>query len=351
MQKRLNSLTLIAMSAALTACGSSVEPSTKSAVQCVDVPTGQYFQVVNGRLVARSIEEISAQERPFETAARITGTLASMGYPWVDLDWDGETLVISGLALDENTRSDAFISAKTLFETDPVAGELVRRIVNDMDVRDPVSAIAVRLSEELDGDGFGWMTVVMAGKVATLTGRAPNRQAKTEGYRVGRSTVESDLRAGERVNIVVDAIASDEDVFPVGLAVADLKEGATAGECQDAFFEVMNGRSVEFEPGESVVKSASSRLLDAATGVALLCEAHSIEIEGHTNSPGGDAYNLDLSQRRASAVRDYLMAYGVEPEALTARGYGAAGPSADANNSANREQGTRTVFVVRPRLN
>jgi outer membrane protein OmpA-like peptidoglycan-associated protein len=351
MQRRLNSLTLIAISAALTACGSSVESSAKPAVQCVDVPTGQYFQVVNGRLVARSIEEISAQERPFETATRISGTLAGMGYPWVDLDWDGETLTVSGLALDENTRSDAFISAKTLFETDPVAGELVRRIVNNMDVRDPVSAIAIRLSEELEGDGFGWMTVVMAGRVATLTGTAPNRQAKAEGYRAGRSTVESDLRAGERVNIVVDAIVSEEDVFPVGMAVAELTEGATAGECQDAFFEIMNGRFVEFEPGESVVKSGSSRLLDAATGVALLCETHAIEIEGHTNSPGDEAFNLDLSQRRASAVRDYLMAYGVEPEALTARGYGASRPSADDTNTGNGPQDTRTVFAVRPRLN
>ena len=350
MRKRLNSLTLIAMAAALSACGASVESSTTTSVECVDVPTGQYFQVINGRLVARSLEEISAQERPFETASRISGTLAGMGYPWVDLEWDGETLTVSGLALDENTRSDAFISAKTLFETDPVAGELVRRIVNNMEVRDPVSAIAIRLSEELEKDGFGWMTVVMAGKVATLTGTAPNRQAKVEGYRAGRSTVESDLRAAERVNIVVDAIITDEDAFPVGLAVAELTEGASAGACQDAFFELMNGRFVEFESGESVVKSASSRLLDAATGVALLCQSHAIEIEGHTNSPADDAFNLDLSQRRASAVRDYLMAYGVEPEALTARGYGASRPLEDAAGG-NGPQGTRTVFAVRPRLN
>ncbi len=45
-----------------------------------------------------------------------------------------------------------------------------------------------------------------------------------------------------------------------------------------------------------------------------------VEIGGHTDSSGSDAYNLDLSRRRAAAVRDYLVSKGVAGDRLVARG-------------------------------
>ncbi len=351
MQTRLLSLPLIALSVALASCGSSVESSAKSGSQCVDIPNGQFFQFVDGRLVSATLADVNAQEYPFETKLRLQNTLSAMGYPWVELEWDGETATVSGLALDENTRSDAFIAAKSVLDTDPIAAPLVQRVVNNMDVRDTTSAIAIRLTDELAGDGYRWLGVVMAGNVATLVGTAPSLADKEEGYRIGRSTIESDRDAGEIVNIVVDAITVEGSGEPVGTALINLTETASAGTCQDAFIEVMNGRNVQFETGESIVNNESARLLDAATGVALLCERHDIEIEGHTDTQGSDEFNLDLSQRRASAVRDYLMAYGVDPEALTARGYGASRPINEDGTDAERAENRRTVFVVRPRIN
>lgn len=341
----------MALSVALAACGSSVETSAEGTSKCVDIPNGLYFQFVEGKLVSATQDEIDRQERPPETRRRIQNTLARMGYPWMALDWDGQTATISGLAYDDNTRSDAFIAAKSVFDTDPIAGPLVQRVINNMDVRDTASAIAIRLTEELAGDGYGWLRVVMAGNVATLVGAAPDLTAKEAGYRAGRSTVESDLDAGQLVNIVVDAIAVVGESSPVGTALIDLGSYASASECQNAFIEVMTDRRVEFEPGESVVNNDSARLLDAITGVALLCETHDIEIEGHTDLLGRDDLNMDLSQRRASAVRDYLMAYGVEPQALTARGYGDSRPLGLDEVSDVDSGNRRTVFVVRPRTN
>ena len=351
MRFRLRSLAIVVASAALVGCGASVSDSAAPAVECVDIPNGQYFQVVEGRLVSTSLMEISAQERPYETALRIGNTLARMGYPWLRLEWDGQVAILSGLALDENTRTDAFIAAKSLLETDPVAGRQVQTVLDEMDVRDPASAIAIRLSDELADEGYQWMSVVMAGKVATLTGLAPNADVKADAYRIGRSVVESDLDAGERVNIVVDAIELAGDPPPVGAALVELTEAATAGECQDAFYTMMTGRSIQFEPYESVVTNESARLLDAATGIALLCERHSIEIEGHLFGTGDADADLDLSRRRASAVRDYLMAYGADPDSLIARGYGASRPLVDEQAQNADALNVRTVFVVRPRTN
>ncbi|MEX1001637.1 MAG: OmpA family protein [Crocinitomicaceae bacterium] len=52
-----------------------------------------------------------------------------------------------------------------------------------------------------------------------------------------------------------------------------------------------------------------------------------IELQGHTDAQGDDAHNLDLSQRRAKTVHDYLVEQGVNPEQITHKGYGETRPS------------------------
>lgn len=54
-----------------------------------------------------------------------------------------------------------------------------------------------------------------------------------------------------------------------------------------------------------------------------------IEVAGHTDSMGSDAYNMKLSQQRAEAVRNFLISRGVAADRLTAKGYGEAQPVAD----------------------
>jgi outer membrane protein OmpA-like peptidoglycan-associated protein len=336
------------VSSFLVGCGAPdrVEPIAGSV--CVDIPNGQYFQFVEGRLVATSSAEISAQERPYETLRRLQATLDGMGYPWVTLSWDGRVAIVSGMALDENSRSDAFIAAKSAFEADPVAGPLVERVINDMDTYAAEDAIAIRLTDELvQEDGLKWLRVVIAGRVATLEGVATNAEDKEVGYRTGRATVESDLAASQLINIVVDAIQVRDDDEPVGKALIDLKSDATVDECQAAFDAIMTGREVAFEVNETIVKKSSSRLLDAITGVALLCDTHEIEIGGHIAADTVAADALELTQRRASSIRDYLMAYGVSPDALSARGYGRDAPVDEPASDDTNPSVTNTRFIVR----
>lgn len=339
MRVRPENLVISMLASLLVGCGQSVDVPNVVHSQCVDIPDGQYFQFVDGRLVNVTQLDIDGQERPPETARRISSTLAGMGYPWVSLDWDGQTAVVSGLALDEATRSDAFIAAKSIFEADPVSGPLVQRVVNNMDVREAEEAIAFRLTQELvEEDGFKWIRVAINGKVATLIGATSDTNEKQIGYSIGRSTVESDLEASSIVNIVVDAIWVAGNTAPVGTALVDLDAPFTLASCQTAFSQVMSGREVAFQAGESIVVRTSSRLLDAVTGVALLCEEHAIEVAVRVGAEEGVNDGLDLSQRRASAVRDYLLAYGVSPDALTARGYGRF-----------EDAVSETAFIVRPR--
>lgn len=81
--------------------------------------------------------------------------------------------------------------------------------------------------------------------------------------------------------------------------------------------------SVYFETNRDVIKAESHSLLDE---VAQLLRDHPelsrIRIEGHTDSRGDAAYNKDLSQRRAEAVRTYLIDKGVDADRMVAEGFG-----------------------------
>jgi len=69
-------------------------------------------------------------------------------------------------------------------------------------------------------------------------------------------------------------------------------------------------------------------------------------IEGHTDSIGSDSYNLDLSQRRADAVRGFLLQNGLGPERMTIQGYGESYPVASNDSDAGRQQNRRVELVV-----
>jgi OOP family OmpA-OmpF porin len=67
-------------------------------------------------------------------------------------------------------------------------------------------------------------------------------------------------------------------------------------------------------------------------------------IEGHTDSVGNDDYNLKLSQRRADAVRQYLLDKGVAGARLEAKGFGESQPVADNKTVEGRAQNRRVIL-------
>jgi OOP family OmpA-OmpF porin len=71
-----------------------------------------------------------------------------------------------------------------------------------------------------------------------------------------------------------------------------------------------------------------------------------IVIEGHTDSVGTDAYNQRLSERRASAVRSYLIAQGIEASRISTKGYGESKPKASNETAAGRAQNRRAEVIA-----
>jgi outer membrane protein OmpA-like peptidoglycan-associated protein len=111
----------------------------------------------------------------------------------------------------------------------------------------------------------------------------------------------------------------------------------------------MQGRTIQFPSNQAMISPASNRLLDALTGVALICRDFQVEIGGHTDNKGSDEYNLTLSQLRADSVREYLIQRGVEASSVKAVGYGESQPIDPRETVEAFARNRRTEFKVTPR--
>lgn len=101
-----------------------------------------------------------------------------------------------------------------------------------------------------------------------------------------------------------------------------------------------------FDFNSATLQEASYFTLDKQA--SFLTEAKDIrfEIEGHTDSIGGDAYNKDLSLRRAESVRQYLISKGIAADRLTSHGYGSEQPISDNESEEGRKMNRRVVFRI-----
>lgn len=91
---------------------------------------------------------------------------------------------------------------------------------------------------------------------------------------------------------------------------------------------------------------AEVELNEAAALLKQHPEITRVEVAGHTCDLGTESYNQGLSERRAAAVREYLVDEGVEAGRLVTRGYGESRPKVPNSSEANRKQNRRTELVV-----
>ncbi len=71
-----------------------------------------------------------------------------------------------------------------------------------------------------------------------------------------------------------------------------------------------------------------------------------MEIAGHTDNVGSPEYNLNLSLKRAEAIKNFLVKKGVKENRLTAKGYGSQYPLVDNTTESNRQKNRRSEFIV-----
>jgi outer membrane protein OmpA-like peptidoglycan-associated protein len=105
--------------------------------------------------------------------------------------------------------------------------------------------------------------------------------------------------------------------------------------------------SIRFETGKATIRKESFGILDETVQILTdYPEIVRLRIEGHTDERGGEAFNLELSKKRAAAVLTYFTGKGIDPARLTSEGYGEVRPLDPAHNTAAWEKNRRTDFFV-----
>lgn len=109
----------------------------------------------------------------------------------------------------------------------------------------------------------------------------------------------------------------------------------------------LSGDALRFEFDRADLSSESRELLSRIAGILLtLPENYGIYVYGHTDDVGTEAYNLKLSQRRAQAVRDYLVEAGIQPEKITTEGFGKSRPLVEGTSPSARAQNRRVEIGI-----
>ncbi len=103
---------------------------------------------------------------------------------------------------------------------------------------------------------------------------------------------------------------------------------------------------VNFDFNSAKLKPESYPILFHALQALLQNPDMKVEIQGYTDNIGPEKYNIKLSEKRAQAVKDYLVAHGVDASRLTVKGYGSANPVASNKTAEGRAMNRRIEFKV-----
>ena len=95
-------------------------------------------------------------------------------------------------------------------------------------------------------------------------------------------------------------------------------------------------RGVNFDFDKADIRPDAAVILDEAASQLSAAPGRSVRVEGHTDSVGTDAYNQDLSERRAASVKDYLVGKGIDASRLTTAGFGESNPIASNDTADGR---------------
>jgi outer membrane protein OmpA-like peptidoglycan-associated protein len=113
----------------------------------------------------------------------------------------------------------------------------------------------------------------------------------------------------------------------------------------------LDSKSVRFDFDKADVKPEYRDMLNRIAGILMTIKGYRIAVYGYTDDIGTQTYNLQLSQRRAEAVRDFLVQAGISPSIMTTKGFGKSDPRVPGDSEQARAANRRVeIGIVDSRL-
>jgi outer membrane protein OmpA-like peptidoglycan-associated protein len=108
----------------------------------------------------------------------------------------------------------------------------------------------------------------------------------------------------------------------------------------------VNISDVLFDTGKYDLRPPAREALARLSGIVVAHPGLKLQVEGYTDSVGGDVFNQTLSENRANSVRAYLINQGIDPTSITAVGYGKSNPVASNDSATGRQQNRRVEMII-----
>jgi outer membrane protein OmpA-like peptidoglycan-associated protein len=233
-----------------------------------------------------------------------------------------------------------------------------RKFADDPDSQDAVDSAYIAMRKAQRAEALGNAAAASNPKAVAEHEQTKTQQAIIENQQGKLQKTESQL-ARER-----DTLAKERDSLAKQIQMTEQerqKRMDAEKKAQDAMDALSKSLAVKAETRGTVITLSGGVLF--ATGQATILPGaqaqlnqvadalktqaeHHFTVEGHTDNQGTDAINNDLSNRRANAVRDYLVVRGVAAATITAQGVGSTRPVADNRTTEGRAMNRRVEIVV-----
>ena len=154
------------------------------------------------------------------------------------------------------------------------------------------------------------------------------------------------LDQGDTYTATVEKYGQAVDGGTFTVPTSETHKVTMALEIKAVYAETYTLKNVYFDLDKATLRAESFKALDELVQVMTTHPTMVIELAGHTDSQGADAYNLKLSRARAHAVRDYLIDRGIATYRVSAKGYGELQPVATNDTEEGRQENRRTEVRV-----
>lgn len=233
-----------------------------------------------------------------------------------------------------------------------------RKFADDPDSQDAIDSAYIAMRKAQRAEALGNAAAAIESKTFAEHEQSRTQQAIIENQQGKLQKTESQL-ARER-----DTLAKERDSLAKQKQMTEeerQKRIEAEKKAQDAMEALSKSLAVKadtrgtvitlsggvlFATGQATILPGAQAQLNQVADALKTQAEHHFTVEGHTDNQGTDAINNDLSNRRANAVRDYLVVRGVAAAVITAQGVGSTRPVADNRTTEGRAMNRRVEIVV-----